>query len=318
MKTVLLIVCCGSIALTQSVWADEAKTATATQSVTATQYSSFDEAMRAERKLRDLDELDQRRHALQSAMKMAKRPRDRCEVHRLLISVHALADELLLMCDSLDYVIENAPQPATASLTLRSAITTVLSKEWETEFKDVYESKLASDPKDRTALTVLAKVAHLIARDHSLHGMYLDRLVALDREQGKPVDPEMINRRAFAYMLVSKNVESAELYQTVSREFEDYASYSLVKAATSWERAREFDKSLEAAKRAHQIGPDKRASRDMYNWHRDLGEIFLRRVQPAEAVEHLEAAKEAARIDAYREQCEDLLLQAKAILALKN
>lgn len=317
-KTLVLFVGCGAFALfAPPVRADEA-TATKTKTTDLVNYASFDEAMYKERKLRDLDELDERRHALQSAIDLASTPRDKCEAHRLLISVHALADDLGLMCESLDYVLENAPQPATASLTLRSALYTARSKDWEGDFKDIYESRLEANPKDRIALTVLARMAYLITRDHSQHGMYLDRLIALDREQSKSADPEMLNLRATTFMYESKNKESAELFESVSRDYQDFASTSLVKAATSWVRAREFEKAIAAAKRAHEIGPDRYATRDVYRWHRELGELFLKQAHPAEAIEHLEAAKENARIDAYREQCEDLLVQAKAMMALKN
>jgi tetratricopeptide (TPR) repeat protein len=277
------------------------------------EFVSFNAAMSAGHAMRQAGKLDESEAALEAALTLASKPRQLCDAHRMLMSVYSETDQPKKMFQSAEYVVENAPYPAYASLTLGSLLAIVHRKGLDVPMKERYEKRLKHDPKDRTALTIMEKFTYQLVHDHAKRGELLQRLIDLDREQGKTPEPEMISNRAFSYKLSREYVKAAELFESTSSLSKQIQTYCLMEAAEAWKQAGEKEKSLDAAQRAHEIGPDKKSRRSLYRWHRTLGEIFLSHLKKSEAIHHFEIALEEANIDAYREQCEELIAQAKAL-----
>jgi tetratricopeptide (TPR) repeat protein len=277
------------------------------------EFVSYDSAMAAGYAFRQAGKLDECKAALEAALPLASKPRQKCDAHRTLMSVYSETDQQKKMFESAEYVVENAPYPAMGSLTLSSLLSIVHRKGMSAAMKERYEKRLKENPKDRTALTFMEKFAYQLAHDHGKRGELLQRMIDLDREEGKTPDPEMIANRAFAYKLSHEFVKAAELYESTSELSKTLQSYCLMEAAESWKRAKEKEKSLDAALRAHAIGPDKKSRLSLYRWHKTLGDIFLSHLRKTEAIHHFQIAFEEANIDAYREQCQELLTLANAL-----
>ncbi len=219
------------------------------------------------------------------------------------------------MYKATEYVVENAPYPAFASLTVRAMISGVYRKKMQTELFKRYEAKLEASPKDRTTLTILESAVQQLMHDMPRRAEYLRRLIELDQEEGKTADSEMRAQLAFVLKLSHKEVESAEMYQSIADADKDFRSYCLAQAADAWDKAGEPDRSLAAAIEASNLGPDVRTNRSLYEWHRLLGDLFLKHLAKQPAHRHYTQALANASIDAYREQCR---AQIKLVEALKD
>jgi len=276
-------------------------------------FVSFDAAMSAGYSAKQSGDLKASRASLEEALGLASTERKKCEVHRILMSVYAETDGQKKMYESLEYIQAHAPYPAFASLTLRSFLSTVQRKGWQVDAQERYEKQLKKNPKDRVALTVMADFSYLLQRDHAKRGDYLQRLIDLDKEEGKSPDAKQLVDRAFAYKLSKEFIKSAELYESTALLNDEFTSSCFMEAAEAYKQANQDAKSLAAAMKAHELGPDKQARRSLYRWHRALGDLFLHHRKKQEAIEHFRVAKEEANIDAYREQCTDLLKLAQAL-----
>lgn len=279
----------------------------------AADFVSYDAAYSAGYSLRQAGKLDESQAALEAALELTSKTRQKCDAHRMLVSVYAETGHAEKMYESAEYIVENAPYPAFSSLMLSSLLSTVHRKGISAEMKQRYEKQLEQDPKDRTALTIMEKFTNQLTRDYDKRGELIERLIELDREEGKTPDPEMFANRAFAFRLSGEYERAAELYELTSEKSKELQTFCLMKAADAWKRAGDKQKSLAAALRAHEIGPDKRSRRSLYEWHRTLGGIFLTQLKKDEAIHHLERALEETSSEAYQEQCDELLTIAKAL-----
>lgn len=299
-----LIALAGSVPASAQVASSETKTQT---------FTSFDAAMAAGYAARESGNLVEARDAFVAAVPLTDVKRERCEAHRVLVSLHSETGDIDGMFDSTEYIVANAPYPAFSSLTVRSMLSIAQRKGLKNKVQERYDSQLADNPNDRTALTIMESFASSFTRDYIKRGEYLDRLMELDRAEGKPVDIEMKINRAFCHKLNRDNVAAAEMYESLAKEDDDFQSYCLMEAASCWDRAGDKEKTLRAAQAADKLGPDKRARRSLYQWHRTLADLFLKHLQRDPAIKHFEQAFEEANIDAYRDQCRDQLALAKAL-----
>lgn len=161
----------------------------------------------------------------------------------------------------------------------------------------------------------MEETTHLLLHDFPKRAEYLRRLIALDKQESKKPDTELMADLAFTLRLSKKEVESAELYQSIADMDKDMRSSFLAEAAESWERAGKRDKSMVAAVEASNLGPDNRAKNRLYHWHRLLADLFLKYLSKGPALKHYAAALESATIDPYREQCRE---QLRLVNALKD
>lgn len=278
-------------------------------------YASFREAQTAGYELKNAGKLEASRKAYEAALAFDSTTREKCEVYRELISIYPELGEWESMYMATEYIVENAPYPAFSSLSVRSMNSQVYRKKKQDELFSRYEAKLESNPKDRTTLIILESAVGQLIHDMPRQADYLRRLIELDVEEGKAPDPDMQTELAFALNLSDKEVESAELYESIAKSHADFRSYCLAQAAESWQRAGESEKSLAAATEASTLGPDVRANRSLYNWHRLLGDLFIKHLVKDLAKKHYTAALEYANIDAYRDQCRE---QLRLVEALKD
>ncbi|MEO9594869.1 tetratricopeptide repeat protein [Rhodopirellula bahusiensis] len=277
------------------------------------EYSNFRQAYSAAFRSREASDFEKSKSALNAAIELATRDREKADAHRTLISVHAELGDQDKMFESLEYTVENAPYPAFASLSIGSVNAIARRKGWANEMKARYEKQLEEDPKDRTALVIMEAYTYNVARDHAKRGEYIDRLLKLNEEEGKPFDVEWKINRAFCDRLTRNFEAAAKRYEAVSEENDEAKAFCLMEAAYCWEQAGEKAKAVKAALAADAIGPGKRAKRSLYQWHRTLANLFLAHLKKAEAIKHYEAALEEANIDAYRDQCREKLQIAKAL-----
>ncbi|MFK8110955.1 MAG: hypothetical protein AB8B91_02070 [Rubripirellula sp.] len=277
------------------------------------EFVSYLAAMSAAHSQRQSGDLEASRDALEEAVKLASNERKRCDAYRMLVSVYPETGDADKMFEALDHCIEHAPYPAFASLTLQSALAIARRKGLESKMRDRYEARLEKFPEDRTALVVMEKFTYLVLHDHRKRGEYIDRLIELDKSDGKDPNLEMLANRAFSYRLSREYVKSAELYESTAKLDKDLQAFCLMEAAEAWRRADATEKSIAAATQASELGPGKKARRSLYRWHRTLADIFLANLMKQPAEKHFEAALEEANIDAYRKQCTEKLALVRAL-----
>lgn len=309
MKTILLTAIL--MAFTQSAFA--ADNALATKDAVVTKYDDFDAALRAAYKARESGDWADAENALNQGFDLATSERRKSEIQQLLMTIYSKTDRPDLLFESAEYVAKYHPHPASVSITIRSLITSVRRLEWQTKLTARYEAALQENPKDRVALTIMEGYEYLVTRNYAKRRHYIDRMISLDKEEGRELNAEMHRNRAFMLRLERKYVESAQAYEEIADLDEPSRAYSLMFAAENWQRAKDKTKALAAAERADEMGPGARARKSLYQWHRSLGEVFLCLHQRERAIKHLAAAKEDAAIDAYRDQCSELLDLANAL-----
>ncbi len=270
-------------------------------------YASYRDANSAGYELKNAGDLTASRDAYEAAMTFESTDRQKCEVYRALVSIYPELNQWEQMFEATEHIVENAPYPAFASLTVRSMISMVHRKKQQDLLFERYEAKLKDQPKDRTSLVILESATQQLSHDMPLRAEYLRRLIELDKEAGKAPDYEMQAQLAFTLRLSNNETESAELYEAIAKSDADYQAYCLAQAAESWQRAGADKKSIVAAKQASKLGPGVRANRSLYEWHRLLGDIFLKHLDKQRALKHYTAALENANIDPYRDQCREQL-----------
>ncbi|MGB7326854.1 MAG: hypothetical protein WBD31_18400 [Rubripirellula sp.] len=301
MHRVLLVVVCSLVTFAGPIAADDA----------AEPYVNYDAAYRAAYKLRGSGEWEASEKALRQAIQLSSDARKQCDAHRVLVDVYSKLDKPDAMFDSADFVVANHPHAASASLTKSSLTSIVSQRDWHAKMKDRYEKILAKDPKNRVALEMMERYTYLLSRQHDKRIEYLDRLIDLQKGSSEPIDTRMHMDRAFSYKLLHDYPKSAKLYEATAKLDETSRAFALMRAAEVWQQAKEKDKALAAAKRSDELGPSKGAGNNLYAWHRGLGEVFIYTRESDLAIKHLEAAVAEAPIDAYRQQCTELLELAK-------
>lgn len=331
-RIVLVLFCVGCLVLTSSACSAQATAETAEETSAAEKrsgnkkakedkqaetrnYFSFRDASSAGNELKNAGKLKASRDAYEAALTFESTDREKCEVYRSLVSIYPELNDWDAMYEATEYIVENAPYPAFSSLTVRAMISIVYRKKMQKEMFKRYEAKLEANPNDRTALTILERAVQQLMHDMPRRAEYLRRLIELDKQQGKTPSSEMRAQLAFTLRLSHKEAESAEMYQSISDSDKDYRSYCLAQAAESWQRAGQPEKAIAAAVKASNLGPDVHTSRSLYEWHRLLGDLFLKHLAKAPALKHYTAALENASIDPYRDQCREKL---KLVEALKD
>ena len=135
----------------------------------------------------------------------------------------------------------------------------------------------------------------------------------MNQEEQKDPDPKLMSDLAFAFKLSRDYELSGELYERTAQLSKELESSCYMEGAEAWNKQGDKAKTLAAAQKAHEIGPDNRAQLGLYRWHRTLGEIFLAYKMKEETLHHLQAALDAAPIDVYRKQLTELIAAAKSL-----
>ena len=278
-------------------------------------YLTFRTASSAGYDLQKSGDLKGSLNAYEAALKFASTDQERCDVYSSLISIYPEMAQSEKMYESMEYILTHEPYPAFSSLSLSSLLSAVRRKGLEKELVQRYHSRLETNPKDRIALVIMEKTTHLLLHDLPKRAEYLRRLIELDKQESKTPNIELMADLAFTLRLSKKEVESAELYESIAGMTKDVRSSCLAEAAESWERAGKRDKSMVAAVEASNLGPDNRAKNRLYQWHRLLADLFLKHLSKGPALKHYTAALESATIDPYREQCRE---QLRLVDALKD
>ncbi|TWT97507.1 hypothetical protein [Neorhodopirellula pilleata] len=278
-------------------------------------FASYREAISAGYEHKNAGNLKASRDAYEAALGFESTDRQKCDAYRQLISIYSELGQWESMYKATEYIVENPPYPAYSSLSVRAMIGYVYRKKMQEELFARYEARLEENPKDRTTLIILEKAVEQLKHDLPRRADYLRRMIELDVAEGVTPDPEMRAQLAFTLRLSHKEIESAEMYEAIANSDENYRSFGLAQAAESWQRAGESKKSIDAAVKASNLGPDVRASRSLYEWHRLLGDLFLKHLAKEPAKKHYAAALEHATIDPYRDQCRE---QLKLVEALRD
>jgi hypothetical protein len=118
-------------------------------------YISYRDATSAGYEFKNAGDLAASRDAYEAAITFESTDPQKCEVFRALVSIYPELDQWEQMFEATEHVIENAPYPAFASLTVRSMISMVYRKKQQDKLFERYEAKLEAEPKDRTSLVIL-------------------------------------------------------------------------------------------------------------------------------------------------------------------
>ncbi len=249
----------------------------------------------------------------EKAIELAEDDRERCEAHENLLRIYPEIKRLDKFFESLEYILVHAPTPAFSSLSLDSAISVCQRKGLTGKMRERYENTLTQSPKDRIALTVMSELSRNLSRNYSVRAGYLQQLIDLDKEEQKAPNSRLYTQLAFMWQLDNQYLKAAEMYEFATSLDKDSERECWKDAALCWKKAGNKDKSLAAALRAYELGPDPKDTFRRMNWYRDLGQLFVLLGQKKIALEYTAAALKEVRYENDRESCEILVLAAKGL-----
>jgi len=251
------------------------------------------------------------REPFEAALKMSEDERKKVEIHRALLASYRVEGKTDNFVSSAEYVITHSSQPAEQSLTTRELLSFVRERNLTDNLVKKYEAQLKKKADDRTALYLLSEIYANLKREPKRAAELLDRLAALDKKSGKPLDVAQQAQLAQQYVQAKKFKEGAEIYEEIAPQDEKLAAWHWKEAADAWLRAGKKDKALTAAKKSADSKPETRSELLTHFWHKKLADVFLETGEAALAVPHYEEAIAKTTIDGYIKDSQKKLAEAK-------
>ena len=247
---------------------------------------------------------------LEAAFALSKDEDMKVRASRALMDCYRTQNDTGKMYTTVEYVVTNSRQPAERSIVRTSLMSFIHQRGKADEAAKRYESQLAADPRNRTALYLLGEVYVRLKEDHEKAAEILGRLVELDKQEGKPVDVRQQAELAEQYVKLKKFKEGAELFESVTTLDPKMAAWHWKEAATAWISAGDKPRALEAAKKSDASVPENRGELLVHFWHRALGDVYLEAGEPKLAIPHYEAAIANTSIEGYAKDCKAKLAEA--------
>ena len=247
---------------------------------------------------------------LEAAFALSKDEKMKVQASRALMDCYRTLNDADKMFTAVEYVVTKSGQPAERSIVRTSLMSFIHQRGKADEAVTRYEAQLAADPRNRTALYLLAEIYARLKEDPAKGVEILERLVELDKQEGKPVDVRQQAELAEQYVKLKKFKEGAELFESVTTLDPKMAAWHWKEAATAWISAGDKPRALEAAKKSDASTPENRGELLVHFWHRALGDVYLEAGEPKLAIPHYEAAIANTSIEGYAKDCRAKLAEA--------
>ena len=273
-------------------------------------YSTYQEAYYAGAKFVNGGNLAAARAPLEAAEKLAKTDREKLEISRALLTPYRELQEIEPMQRAAEYLIANGSS-AERSLTRLSLLSFVHKRGKMEAAIEGYEARIKKSPDDPALLYILAEVYARYKEDAARSALLGEKLAAIEKKAGKPVDVSTQAQLALQYSKSGKAKEAAELYESLAPLDKTLEAWHYKEAAAIWLKSGEKVKALAAAKKSDAAPPEKRTDLLTHFWHRGLGDVYLGANDPKSAIPHYEQAIATTTIEGYVKDCKAKLAQAQ-------
>jgi tetratricopeptide (TPR) repeat protein len=277
-----------------------------------TKYNSAEEAYRAGAAYLTLKKEAESQEPFEQALKMAPDDKFKLKVYEALIPAYTLLPEIDKKVEALEFIIDKTDSAAKRSLARRSLMSFVHQRGKTEAIATRYEDAIKKDPKNRTALYILAEVYATLKSDPRRAVEVTEKLAAVMKEHGEEFGLDAQAGLAGLYVKAERFKEAAELYEKVANGDPKLASSHWKDAALAWLRLKEKDKALGAAKKADASPTDNRGGILEHFWHKAMGDIYLETSEAKLAIPHYEKAIEKTNIAGYIKDCQKKLAEARA------
>ena len=264
-----------------------------------TKYQSADEAFKVGATFYNARNFAAAMEPFEAALKLTDDVKMKVKLNRALMASYRTQNEIEKMLTAVEYIITHSEQAAEQSIVRRDLMSFVHQRGKTDDAVKRYEEQLKTDPKNRTALFLLSEIYASLKQDPKKSAELTERLAALDKDSGKPLDVQQQAQLAQQYVRARKYKEGAELYETIAPLDAKLAAWHWKEAASAWSQAKDKPKALAAAKKADESAPEARTELLVHFWHKALGDIYLETGEPALAVPHYEKAIASTTIAGY-------------------
>jgi serine/threonine-protein kinase len=278
-------------------------------------YDSFDEAKRAGQAYVQLKQFKKARKALETALKLAPTDDERIKVYHILLPAYRALPDVTKTFDALEFIIAHSESAPERSLARTSMLGAAFEREKVGVLTSRYEAKLKKQADDFAALYILSEAYDRLSPNPKRGAEIAKRLGELDKKAGRKVDFQEEARRASQLVKSGKIKEGAELFESVAQADPKLSAWNYKEAAVAWQKAKDQDRALKAARASLASTPEDRGALLEYFWRRSLGDVFLDADHPELAIPQYEAALTKTDIAGYLSETRQKLSDAKTLAA---
>ncbi|HET6425926.1 MAG TPA: serine/threonine-protein kinase [Planctomycetaceae bacterium] len=251
------------------------------------------------------------REPLEAALRMSRDDEFKLKVYRSLLPVYTNAEDWTLKATALEFIIAHADQPAARSLARTELLSFLRQRGKTADAAKRYEDRLKENPDDLGTLYILCEFYGRLVDDPQRAVVMFERYARIQQADGDELSVRDAADLAEQYVKAKKYQQGAELFEKTAGRDESLAAWHYKDAAAAWLKANQKKKALTAAKRSEESPPERRSDQLEYFWRRHLGDVFLDAGDAAAAVPHYEAAVALTKIDGYRKDSEQKLMEAR-------
>lgn len=274
-------------------------------------YASAEEAYRVGTAFLIAKETARSQAPLEAALRMARDDDYKLKVYRALLPVYTIAEDWTLKATALEFIIAHGPQPAERSLARTELLGFLRQRGKTADAAKRYEGRLKDAPDDAATLYILCEFYGRLVDDPQRAVVMLERYARVQEAQADGLSVADAADLAAQYVKAKKYQQGAELFEKTAGRDESLAAWHYKEAAAAWMKANDKPKALAAAKKSEAAPAERRSDLLQYFWHRNLADVFLDAGDPVAAIPHYETAIGLTKIDGYRKDSEQKLMDAR-------
>ncbi len=274
-------------------------------------YASAEEAYRLGTGFLYAQESAKAQEPLEAALRMARDDEYKAKVYRALLPAYTIAAEWTLKATALEFIIAHSERAAERSLA-RSELLSFLRQRGKTaDAAKRYEAKLKENADDVGTLYILCEFYGRLVDDPQRAVVMLERYARIKEQDEEGFSVSDAADLAAQYVKAKQQAKGAELFEKTAARDDSLAAWHYKEAAAAWLAAKDKPKALAAAKKSEADQPERRSEQLEYFWHRNLADVFLDAGDPVSAIPHYEAAVGLTKIEGYRKDSEQRLMDAQ-------
>lgn len=274
-------------------------------------YASAEEAYRIGAGFLSAREDSKSQEPLEAALRMAPDDEYKVKVYRALLPAYTIASDWTLKATALEFIVGHSERAAERSLARTELLGFLRQRGKTADAAKRYEAKLKEDPDDSGTLYILCEFYGRLVDDPKKAVTMLERYARLQEQSEDGFSVTDAADLAQQYVKAKQFVKGAELFEKTAERDESLAAWHYKEASAAWNSAKDRTKALAAAKKSEAAQPERRSELLTYFWHRNLADAFVDAGDPVAAIPHYEQAISITKIDGYRKDSEQRLMDAQ-------
>ncbi len=274
-------------------------------------YASAEEAYRIGTAFLGARENSKSQEPLEAALRLAADDEYKVKVYRALLPVYTIDADWTRKATALEFIIAHSERTAERSLA-RSELMGFLRQRGKTaDAAKRYEAKLKENADDVGTLYILCEFYGRLVDDPPRAVTMLERYARIKEQDAEGFSVADAADLAAQYVKAKQQAKGAALFEKTAERDESLAAWHYKEAAAAWLAAKDKPKALAAAKKSEASKPERRGELLEYFWHRNLADVFLDAGDAVSAIPHYEQAVALTKIDGYRKDSEQRLMDAR-------